>query len=379
MKWQFIPQANPASRQAALRRGQRRRGRARHLPRPAADDERPALDDRGHHHRLLRGAGRARVRLHPRRGRARHPPGRRRGATRPRGQGLPRHGHPRHAASTARSPCTPAPAPTSAARRRRCSTRSRAGAASRGSSRRSRRPTASTTRRPSSTTSARWRACRTSCWAAPTGTRRSGPRARPARPSTRCPAGSTNPGQYEAPMGTTLRELIELAGGMSRGKDLKFWTPGGASVPAAHHRAPRPAARLRRRRQGRLDERHVGGADLRRGRLRRARGEEVVGVLPSTSRAASARRAARAPTGTSASTSGSRTAQGTEEDLDTLLDLSDNILGRSFCALGDGATSSVSSSIKYFRDEYLAHVESHGCPFTARALAGAHWHGAHST
>ncbi|MDT4950710.1 MAG: NADH-quinone oxidoreductase subunit, partial [Pseudonocardiales bacterium] len=29
-----------------------------------------------------------------------------------------------------------------------------------------------------------------------------------------------NPGQYEAPMGTTLRELIGLAGGMSRGKDL---------------------------------------------------------------------------------------------------------------------------------------------------------------
>ncbi|MDT4904697.1 MAG: NADH-quinone oxidoreductase subunit, partial [Pseudonocardiales bacterium] len=39
------------------------------------------------------------------------------------------------------------------------------------------------------------------------------------------------PGQYEAPMGTTLRELIGLAGGMSRGKDLKFWTPGGASCP----------------------------------------------------------------------------------------------------------------------------------------------------
>ena len=39
------------------------------------------------------------------------------------------------------------------------------------------------------------------------------------------------PGQYEAPMGTTLRELLELAGGMSRGKELKFWTPGGSSTP----------------------------------------------------------------------------------------------------------------------------------------------------
>jgi NADH-quinone oxidoreductase subunit F len=40
-----------------------------------------------------------------------------------------------------------------------------------------------------------------------------------------------HPGQYEAPMGATLRELIEMAGGMSRGLELKFWTPGGSSTP----------------------------------------------------------------------------------------------------------------------------------------------------
>ena len=51
------------------------------------------------------------------------------------------------------------------------------------------------------------------------------------RPSTRCPGTSSNPGQYEAPMGTTLRELLDLAGGMSRGNRLKFWTPGGSSTP----------------------------------------------------------------------------------------------------------------------------------------------------
>jgi NADH-quinone oxidoreductase subunit F len=63
----------------------------------------------------------------------------------------------------------------------------------------------------------------------------------------------------------------------------------------------------------------------------------------------------------------------TEEDLNTLLDLSDNILGRSFCALGDGATSPVSSSIQFFREEYLAHLNGKGCPFPgARILAGAH-------
>jgi NADH-quinone oxidoreductase subunit F len=67
--------------------------------------------------------------------------------------------------------------------------------------------------------------------------------------------------------------------------------------------------------------------------------------------------------------------EGTEADLDTLLDLSDNILGRAFCALGDGATSPITSSIQYFREEYLAHLEGRGCPFdpvAATVFAGAH-------
>ena len=40
------------------------------------------------------------------------------------------------------------------------------------------------------------------------------------------------PGQYEAPLGITLRELIDMAGGMrDPDKALKFWTPGGSSTP----------------------------------------------------------------------------------------------------------------------------------------------------
>jgi NADH-quinone oxidoreductase subunit F len=39
------------------------------------------------------------------------------------------------------------------------------------------------------------------------------------------------PGQYECSMGITLRELLELAGGMLPGHELKFWTPGGSSTP----------------------------------------------------------------------------------------------------------------------------------------------------
>jgi NADH-quinone oxidoreductase subunit F len=67
---------------------------------------------------------------------------------------------------------------------------------------------------------------------------------------------------------------------------------------------------------------------------------------------------------------------GEEKDLELLLDQCDNILGRSFCALGDGATSPITSSIQYFRDEYIAHFENGGCPFdpaasTLFARAGA--------
>jgi len=52
-----------------------------------------------------------------------------------------------------------------------------------------------------------------------------------------------------------------------------------------------------------------------------------------------------------------------EAALDLLLDQCDNILGRSFCALGDGATSPISSSIEHFRAEYIAHLTHGGCPF----------------
>ena len=68
--------------------------------------------------------------------------------------------------------------------------------------------------------------------------------------------------------------------------------------------------------------------------------------------------------------------RGTAQDLDILVDTCDNILGRSFCALGDGATSPITSSIQYFRDEFIAHLTHGGCPFdpaasTAFAPVGA--------
>ena len=46
--------------------------------------------------------------------------------------------------------------------------------------------------------------------------------------------------------------------------------------------------------------------------------------------------------------------QAVARGIPVVLDLCDNILGRSFCALGDGATSPITSAIEYFRDEFIA-------------------------
>ena len=54
--------------------------------------------------------------------------------------------------------------------------------------------------------------------------------------------------------------------------------------------------------------------------------------------------------------------EGRNEDLDLLLSVSDNIAGRTICALGDAAALPVKSFIKHFRDEFLYHIEHKRCP-----------------
>jgi hypothetical protein len=49
---------------------------------------------------------------------------------------------------------------------------------------------------------------------------------------------------------------------------------------------------------------------------------------------------------------------GTEEDLDTLLDISDNMTGKTICVLSDAAAAPIVSSIQKFRDDYLALIRA---------------------
>ena len=181
-----------------------------------------------------------------------------------------------------------------------------------------------------------------------------------------------NPGQYEAPMGTTLRQLLDYAGGMSRGKELKFWTPGGSSTPLftrEHLDTPLD-----------FDAAVKSGSMLGTAAVQIFdEGDCVVRAVQKWSefyRHESCGKCTPCREGTYwyvGIYERLERGEGTAEDMTTLLDLSDNILGRSFCALGDGATSPVTSSLQYFKDEYLAHVEGRGCPYPgARVLVGAH-------
>ncbi|SFO94768.1 NADH-quinone oxidoreductase subunit F [Oscillibacter sp. PC13] len=54
--------------------------------------------------------------------------------------------------------------------------------------------------------------------------------------------------------------------------------------------------------------------------------------------------------------------KGTLEDLDLLEELADTISHTALCGLGQSACKPVQSTLKYFREEYLAHVVDHHCP-----------------
>ncbi|ABW18536.1 NADH-quinone oxidoreductase subunit NuoF [Alkaliphilus oremlandii] len=54
--------------------------------------------------------------------------------------------------------------------------------------------------------------------------------------------------------------------------------------------------------------------------------------------------------------------KGSMEDLNLLEELSDTITNTALCGLGKTAANPVVSSLKYFRDEYLAHVVEKRCP-----------------
>jgi NADH-quinone oxidoreductase subunit F len=170
------------------------------------------------------------------------------------------------------------------------------------------------------------------------------------------------PGNYEAPMGTTARELIEgYAGGIKDGRKLKAFTPGGSSTPyltADHLETP-------------MDFDSVMAAGSLLGTKAMIVLDEGDCIVDATLRFTqfyaheSCGKCTPCREGTWWMTrvlGRMEAGRGRTEDIELISDVGKNMLFKAFCALADGAVSPLDSSIKYFRDEYEEHVRLGRCP-----------------
>jgi NADH-quinone oxidoreductase subunit F len=186
------------------------------------------------------------------------------------------------------------------------------------------------------------------------------------------------PGVYEASMNTTLRELIyDHAGGIRGDRELKAIIPGGSSVPLMlPNQLDTPASFDGIQKAGSL----LGSAGLivlddtvcmvwlAMNLLHFYRHESCGKCTPCREGCdwlyKLLQRLERG--------------EGRQKDLDLLLGVSNNIVGKTLCAFGDAAATPVLSTMKLFRHEYEAHVREGRCTLPAdwrrkgEVLAGAH-------
>jgi NADH-quinone oxidoreductase subunit F len=170
-------------------------------------------------------------------------------------------------------------------------------------------------------------------------------------------------GNYELPLGTSLRELIyDIGGGIPDGRELKAIIPGGSSVPvlAAEHV------------DAQLDFDSMAG-------FKTMLGSGAVIVIDD--RCCMVQLGLRVAQFYMHESCGKCTPcrEGTRwmvqilekiedgraehEDLDLLLSVCDRILGKCLCPLGDAAAMPVASYVDKFRNEFRRHVDDGACPF----------------
>jgi len=162
-----------------------------------------------------------------------------------------------------------------------------------------------------------------------------------------------NPGQFEAPFGITMRELIELAGGVRPGHQLKFWVPGGSSTPIfGPEELDVP-----------LDYESVAGAGSMLGTRALQVFDETVSAVRVVTRWVEfyQHESCGKCTPCREGTYWMRqillrleAGRGLPGDVEKLEDIASNIAGRSFCALGDASATPVLTGIARFRSEFEA-------------------------
>ena len=178
------------------------------------------------------------------------------------------------------------------------------------------------------------------------------------------------PGNYEIPMGTPFRDLLDLAGGVLGGRALKAVIPGGSSVPVL------PAAAML---EADMDYDSISKAGSMLGSGAVIVMDETTDMVrccvayhASTTRspAANAPRVAKVRAGSTACSADRRRAgqAGGSRRLDLV---ASKIEGRTICALGDAAAMPVRSFVKHFRHEFAHYIEHGHSILEARGQSAA--------
>jgi NADH-quinone oxidoreductase subunit F len=170
-----------------------------------------------------------------------------------------------------------------------------------------------------------------------------------------------NPGNFEVPMGTPFKKLLEMAGGVRGGRKLKAVIPGGSSMPVL------PGEIMMDLNMD-FDSIAKAGSYLGTGAVIVM--DETTCMVKALERLSyfyfeeSCGQCTPCREGTGwlyRIVHRIEKGEGRPEDLDLLLDLCDNIAGRTICALGDAAAWPVQGFLKHYRSEFEYHIEHKRC------------------
>jgi NADH-quinone oxidoreductase subunit F len=170
-------------------------------------------------------------------------------------------------------------------------------------------------------------------------------------------------GNYELPLGTSLRELIyDIGGGIPDGRELKAIIPGGSSVPvltAAEIDTPLDFDAMAKA-GSMLGSGAVIVIDDRCCMVQLGLRVAQFYMHESCGKCTPCREGTRWMVQILEKIEDGRAEH---EDLDLLLSVCDRILGKCLCPLGDAAAMPVASYVDKFRDEFRRHVDDGACPF----------------
>jgi len=181
------------------------------------------------------------------------------------------------------------------------------------------------------------------------------------------------PGNYEVPLGTPFSTLLDMAGGMRGGRQLKACIPGGSSAPVI------PGAIMM---DCTMDYDSIAKAGSMLGSGAVIVMDETTCMVKALERLSyfyyeeSCGQCTPCREGTNwmyRIITRIEHGQGRPDDLDLLNSMTPNIMGRTICALGDAAAMPVQSFVKHFRDEFAYHIENKKClvpPEVQRAGSG---------